>query len=344
MTLKKLERTMKRTRKARDELPCTDDPILELRLLVNQHRAATRARVAIENMCKDKEARQDIPARGLKKGDKIPCPLPDDVRHTFLNGNKAADLQIGALERRIDRALRPIPIYDVFLRHVFGLGPVVSAYLVSTVDIRKADKPSKLHRYCGLAVINGRLERRESGRVSAYNSDLRTRLHQAASAMRKNASSASLTPEMRAERKRIREAAKEEGVKPKMPHIDRTCTSKYLQAWEDHKHRILSSDRVEKGKIVPLHDGEPAGKAVSAQGFADNAGWHKAMRLLLEDVYVVWRALEGLPVWPDYHAAKLGYAHGGRRIQVDEPRMLTVEEALELVGDPGKISVAEAAE
>jgi len=61
-------------------------------------------------------------------------------------------------------------------------------------------------------------------------------------------------------------------------------------------------------------------------GFAHSKGWHAAADVLVEDMYIVWRAQLGLPVWPDYHAAKLGYSHNGK-ICVDAPRTMTLEEA-----------------
>lgn len=92
------------------------------------------------------------------------------------------------------------------------------------------------------------------------------------------------------------------------------------------------------GKIELSHprkarDGEMI-THVSARGFAHSYGWHKAADVFLEDLYTVWRAIEGLPVWPAFYAAKLsGYKHASGKICVDAPTMLTLEEALELVGD-----------
>jgi hypothetical protein len=78
---------------------------------------------------------------------------------------------------------------------------------------------------------------------------------------------------------------------------------------------------------------------VKWDGHAHSYGWHKAADILLEDLYVVWRALEALPVWPSYYAAKLGYEHGGAPVDKVEgyfknaaPKMLTVEDAKRLVG------------
>lgn len=67
------------------------------------------------------------------------------------------------------------------------------------------------------------------------------------------------------------------------------------------------------------------------------AAWHErtaqrcAERLFIEDLYIVGRTMLGLHVWPDYHASRCGYSHGGK-VCVNEPIKLTLEEALALVG------------
>jgi hypothetical protein len=93
-------------------------------------------------------------------------------------------------------------------------------------------------------------------------------------------------------------------------------TSKYLDIW---RGKVRSYEHHADGPRKGGH----------------KAGWHTAARVFLEDVYLVLRSLNGLPVWPSFNASKLGYSHGGKTC-VNEPRMLTVEEALETVGFVGK--------
>jgi hypothetical protein len=75
------------------------------------------------------------------------------------------------------------------------------------------------------------------------------------------------------------------------------------------------------------------GRTVPWDGHAHSYGWHKAADILIEDLYIVWRTLAGMPVWPSYYAAKLGYEHGGK-ISVNAPKMLSLDEAKALVGIP----------
>ncbi len=314
----KLERSAKRKQRITETLPASTNPKLELQRLVQAHVALTKSAVAIEHMASDRKNRTT--------GAVIPTRIPADVAARMLGNKKDPDgsMSVVALRREASkletpmlRQLRQLPIYQLFLSKVYGVGPIVAAYLCSDISIHdrvdpqtqllKALKPSGIRMFCGMAVINGRLVRRVAGEKNKYNASVRTRLFQMFSAMAKNA------------------AKKVEG----RPH---GTTSKYLDIWQNIKHRELSSERVNvaTNKWIDNTGVERGG----ARAHAHSKGWHKACDVFLEDLYIVWRAIEGLPVWPSYYAAKLGYEHGGR-ICVNAPKMLSVEEALAIVGDVG---------
>jgi hypothetical protein len=329
--------------------------------------------VAILGMTTDKKSRTT--------GETIPSRVPEDRKVEMATVAKALSSDAKRLETLMLRELRKLPIYTLYLSRVFGLGAVVCAYLVALIDIHKAPKISNLRRFCGLAVINGRLERPTRGQKLGYCAELRTRLYQAMSSMWKN-------------------AAKKTADRPN------GSTSKYLEVWRGYKARMQHSERYDATRNVllsgrlcksesggsrasdisdanvgrderamaqeqvrhykseclePSESGEHGASertranAISAErpstpGGSDKGrpgaraiihatGWHKAADVLIEDLYVVWRAIDGLPVWPSYYAAKLGFNHGGS-IAVNGPRMLTVDEALALVGNPGAMPAA----
>jgi len=304
-TLKAVEKAIER--KNNVYIPTHDDPVKELRLLTMKHKSLSRRKQTIESTVRDRTIR-----KGPDAGKIIPCELDPMTRHHFLiltGGVKdfppgfdtsqfkfprSITQQIKDTEAQMLKTLKQVPIYQELLKDVFGLGPVVCSYLISEIDIYKAVKPSAINQFCGMSVINGRLIRRTKGQKNNYNSGLRVRLYQFATAMLKNAS-------------------------PKK-HGGKNMSSKYLQAWANKKTQMMNR-------------AEPA-----TRGAAHSAGWHVAMRIFLEDMYIVWRTMEGLPIWPDYNAGKLGYAHGGK-IVVNEPRLLTLEQAKELVGHVGKFEV-----
>ena len=296
----------KLARKPRVVVPSVSDPVVELKRLTNMHKSWTKRAVAIENMSTDKKDRET--------NEVIKCNLPQDSILQMEEVVKGLKRQADSLKSGLRCQLREIPIYKEFLSKTFGAkGEVIAAYLVSSIDIHKAVKPSNLRRYCGMAVIDGALERRsgapkEIGGTGTFNAELRTRLFQLFNSMWKN-----------------------------QRHDP---NNKYLKIWKDYQNRIEHSDRIvdrgveakgpREGKWTGrLVNGR--GKEVSGPGFAYSYGWHKACDVFLEDLYTVWRALEGLPVWPSYYAAKLGYGHGGK-ISVNAPRLLTLQEALDLAG------------
>jgi hypothetical protein len=292
-------RALNKVRRKRPTTPSVEDPIVELRRLTQMHAAWTKKSTAIDNMSSDRVNKETKEV--------IPCDVPLDVRAQMKGVKDALKREASALESAMLRELKKIPIYQLWLSKVFAArGPVLSAYLVSKIDIRKATKPSNLKRYCGLAVIDGRLERRKRGVQGSFNHQIRTRLYQLFQVIKKGKR---LDPE-----------------------------NKYLKIWNDAKNRIQHSDRVTDrgldaegkwtGKI------ETGGKVVSARGFADSYGWHKAADRFVEDLYIVWRSVEGLEVWPNYYAGKLARReHVTGKPVFDEPKMLTVDEAIALVSE-----------
>lgn len=291
----------KKTRAKRaNEPPVHEDPREELKRLVKEHKALVQKAKAFEASVSDRTIRAT--------GETLKSAVPEDVRIEVIAVAESMRKRAGLLETKMLWALKQIPVFRLFLFRVFGVGAVVAAYLVSEIDIRRAEKVSNLRRYCGLAVIDGRLERPRTGQKLAYNAELRTRLFQAFSAMWKNA------------------AKKTEDA----PHGQ---TTKYLDVWRGYKHRMVHHERydAERNRLAGF-DG--ASERPGAKALIHAAGWHKAADVLVEDLYIVWRAIEGLPVWPSYHAAKLGYGHGGKIVK-NEPRLLTLDEALTTIGDPG---------
>lgn len=298
--LKKLERAAKK----KPNVPSSDEPREELRRLVLQHKSLTKASVAIDNMARDKKNRET--------GETIKCRLPEDAAMDLQESAKRQRDRASKLESAMRRELKRIPVYQHFLSKVFGLGPVVSAYLVAEVDITRCEKPSQLRRFCGMAVINGRLERPTRGQKNAFSREMRTRLFQAFASMWKN-------------------AAKTPGG-----------TTKYLATWTDYKHRMRHSPRYDSdANTLAAFEGDETRKGAKALIHA--AGWHKACDILLGDLYTVWRTLEGLPVWCTYYDKVRGHMHGGQPAPI-APRLLTLDQALEMVGEVGMIVPPVAAE
>jgi hypothetical protein len=280
------------------------DPRAELRRIVGLHKRWTRTATSWTQSVTDR----NFTDPDTKEVRVIECTLPETIRADVRQTAKALMKEAARLEVDMLRELRRVPIYQHFLKGMFGCGPVTSAYIISMVDIRKAEKVSALIRYCGNACdpATGKREIRHSapksqGGEGSFNDELKMRIWQAMVAMRKNC------------------AKKTEAA----PYGQ---TTKYLTRWTEAVHFRSTTGR-EKG--------------------ADHAGRRKATDLFLWDLYVVWRTLEGLSVWPDKYSAMRGYKHGGTPVE-NAPRIYTLDEALEEVGFTGarplSNPVAEAAE
>jgi len=212
------------------------------------------------------------------------------------------------LESEMHREMRRIPIYERWLKNVFGVGPITAAYILSYVDIEKSTYPSSLKKYCGFGVSsNGKrmdacCPEAKDGTIGRM--DLRVIITLMLNGIR---IACGKTDETTGARR-----------KP----------NKYVKIWDDYKARAAASGELEaKGK-----------------GYVDAKGRRKAADVFIEDLYTVWRSLEGLPVWPAWYAAKCGYSHGGKiftpgataddslRAQgFNVPRHMTFDEALALI-------------
>lgn len=284
-------------------------------------------------MCADRKIRQ-----GPNKDTVVKCNLPQQAQTPILEA--AACLRKDAAESvaLLKPLLQRQPIYQHFLKNVSGFkeGWLIGSYLVAFIDIRHggkdgavtrggaqrelrdpvATKLSHIIRYCGYAggrdkdgLPTGRLERRTPGVKLGYNADLRTALFNWAAVL----------------------------VKGK--GLESIQKSKYFRMYADTKFRLTNDPRYDEkantwaGRMCSRDADTEAG---GAKAYIHSKSWHKAVHLLIEDLYIVWRALEGLPVWPSFYAAKMGYGHGGMPTASKYgpglgPKLLSLAEALEMV-------------
>jgi len=88
-------------------------------------------------------------------------------------------LKLRATEDDVNKTLKKwveqFPIYTEHLIKVRGIGHIISAGLVAWLyPIKKFNHVSKLWRYCGLAVIDGKAERRKKGEKLHYSPKLKS--------------------------------------------------------------------------------------------------------------------------------------------------------------------------
>jgi hypothetical protein len=278
--------------------PVHTDPRDELRRLVREHQYVTRLAVADENQSSDRTNRET--------GAVIKCPLPEHLRQDRKRAAKALRSYAATLKPAMKRELMKMPVFTHFLSKVWGIvgenGGTVGAYLCASIRIERCIKPSQLNRYCGNACgVDGKREIRSGGCGPKYGPDGALT---GATGTYNDVLKSVIWQGMCAMRQ---SAAKPTAGRPF------GTTTKYLDVWRNAVHWRKTNGK-EKG--------------------ADAAGRRKATDLFLEDLYVVMRTLEGLPVWPDLYSARRGYRHGGAPC-INEGVVLTLEEALAHVGDVG---------
>ena len=101
----KKKRSLKSIKKAfeRPAVPSSDDPREEIRRLVMQHKALTKAAVAIDNMARDKQV---LGANLKPTGDVIKCRLPEDVQVDLRDTAKRQRDRGSKLESAMKRELK----------------------------------------------------------------------------------------------------------------------------------------------------------------------------------------------------------------------------------------------
>ena len=149
-------KSARRLRKKAAPVEVTTDPVAELREVVRQHKFLTNFAVRTLARLRDRTMRET--------GEVLPTRAPPEL---ILDGEaaaKSATSAAGRLESRMTKLLAGLPIYNEFLAHVAGCGPIAGAYLVSNIRPERCENVSQLIRYCGFGCTSdGKSERRSGG-------------------------------------------------------------------------------------------------------------------------------------------------------------------------------------
>jgi len=177
--------------------------------------------------------------------------------------------------KRIGRVLEGYPIYTEFLEKVKGIGPAMAGVIVSEIDISRAAYASSLWKYAGLDVAGdgaGRSRKKQHlVRVQYTDKD----------GEESERDSITFNPFLK---------TKLVGVLG--PSFLRSH-SPYAEEFYNYRTRI---------------ENHPAHKD-KTPGHRKNMAVRYMVKRFLVDLYAAWRAIEGLPVAPEYSEGKLGMVH-----------------------------------
>jgi hypothetical protein len=195
----------------------------------------------------------------------------------YIELEKAEDQHFG----RLGNILKDYPIYNEFLEPIRGVGPAMAGVIISEIDIHKARYPSSLWAYAGLDVAAngaGRSRKKEHLVEIAYTDK-----------DGKPATRVGITFNPFLKTKLVGVLASSFLKQP----ADK-CV--YRLIYDQYKHRLESS---------PKYGTETE----TSRGHRHNMAMRYTIKRFLVDLYAAWRKIEGLPVSPEYHEAKLGHKH-----------------------------------
>lgn len=217
--------------------------------------------------------------------------------------------QEGVIAKDLESILKECDLYNSFLKDVPGCGPIAAGWIIGAYRIEEATTVSKLWQFTGLnpGMVHGkkRIDEGETfrlvktdvmvrgdkltpGFVAPFNKRLRTAM---VGVLADGMIKASL---------RWREIEESEFVentvyckrKDDVP-MAAVIGSKYVERYMQAKERALHQDN--------WKDEKP--------GHRDRHGKRLMIKLFLQDLYVAWRTIEGLPVRPPYQEEYLGHQH-----------------------------------
>ena len=179
--------------------------------------------------------------------------------------------------KNLEHTLDGIPIWDQFLSKVDGIGPAIAGVIISEINISKCTYVSSLWKYLGLDVVEA--DNRGRGR---YKEHLVPKTYVNKDGEVVNTVGLSHNG-----------WAKSKIVFLGGGSLLRAKNTYYSPIYGDYKNRL---------KNHPKH-------IEKSDGWQHSMARRYMVKRFLADLYVVWRTIEGLPVYPSYEVAKLGINH-----------------------------------
>lgn len=197
---------------------------------------------------------------------------------------------------QLSSVLAPIPVYDGYLKDVRGIGPAMAAVLISYFDPYKAERISDFWAYAGFDVAPD-----GAGR-SRREAHLIDREYVKANGSKATRKSVTYNPWLKSRLMGGMAAS-----------FMRTPDCPWRKVYNDYKHRLMTDPNRQKVTLEEykkLHKTDPTEAAkVWPPLRIHRASLRYMIKMFLAEFWVKWREIEGLPVTPTYHEAKMGYKH-----------------------------------
>lgn len=182
----------------------------------------------------------------------------------------------------IEAEVKKFPIYTEFLSKIKGCGPAMSAIIISCIDIHKADTAAKITQYAGLnpGLVRGK-KKDKDGNIITTDELVRGDKPTKGYILPYNAF-----------------------LKTKLMGVLATCFikcgSQYRYYYDARKTRLMASE-------LPVNGNEDKKWKDETKAHISMSAQRYMMKMFLQDLYGVWRKLEGLPVRKSYQEEYLGH-------------------------------------
>lgn len=214
------------------------------------------------------------------------------------------------LEKSLAKKLTREPVYNSFLSKIKGVGPIAAGYIISELNIFKADTVSKMWQYTGLNpdMVRGKklIEKKDYKESDGQLIGEQTTMGKDG---KEKEMYLVLTDTMiRADKLTEHFVSPfNQGLRTALVGVLADgfikCRSPYRQYYDDYKNRLENSDKpvMHCGKMTPWKD--------VSLGHRDRAAKRYMIKRFLADLYNAWRPCYGLSVRPSYQEEKLGHKH-----------------------------------
>jgi hypothetical protein len=243
-----------------------------------------------------------LPKREGFTGDGIISEFAELVLiHEYLELEKQETVQFKYIGEELQSS--GIIVYFDWLVHQKGIGPALSAILLTKFDVYLAERPSQFFAIAGLDVGPG-IETDPNNKLarSRRKEHLIEREYEAKDGTIKTKMSTTFNPWLQAKMLGVLGPSLMKAKSPYKEHYDR------------YKHRISTDPNRRKGTLADK-------KREWAEGKKTEEIWHKnrihraSMRYMVKqfigDFWRKWREAEDLPTVPPYHEGVLGHKHHG---------------------------------
>lgn len=230
--------------------------------------------------------------------DKHDGVISTEAEYSLVGAYLALKDQEAILKKSVGKYVERFPIWQVFFSKISGVGPLMAGVIISEYDIYKAGYVSSMWKYAGIDVVDG------EGR-SRKEAHLVNREYLDSNGETKIKRGISFNPFLKTKLLGV--------LGPSILKQHGKKDNKYGTIYYDYKNRlerrrdILVMKYEKKG--FTLEDSEKVARKEWPSARMHHAAIRYMIKMLIQDLYPVWKKLEGLPAAPSYAEAKLGLVH-----------------------------------